>query len=1197
MPYKFYLATNPEYDLEAIKFKNELENHTGLKYPFLSLRTVIMIDGEPDGATLEFCKHAMYSEYCENLSQEAAPNNCAVTLMNRLGRTDTFSDGIKAILSINPYNSSVNVRTGRQYLFNSPLSKEQYDHAIEFLFDPLTQTVCIDAEENTCDLDETVAHGFNNASYKALSEFKEKLHLKIDIDDMMCIQNHFLAESRDPTYAEIAVIDRFFSEDFRHTTFETVLDQVNISNPDVQEVWENYKKKSKTKHFSIADIAETAKSLVKNDGITVIENKLRGIKVNDDYIVSYVGESKNRSVSAQPYDGAAGCLSEIEKMSLCRLGCISDSYRVSGTSSENNNNARAELASNGFNDYAYAVGLPCTRSTRLISSSYAERQLELCAAISVSRISDVEALFKKKAEDGDTVYLVGARTGRDGSVCFDESSSAGEFVPVTSPGIMNALNRLILREDIPELLNAVAYVGSGGIICAIGKLASGAVIHAEKIPVRHSGLSTEELLLSESAERMLLCVAQKDTKKIKDICHEENIPFAEIAEINNSGRMVVTSAKNPREVSIKTEFLLSGGTEKHRGATVVLPNPIPKSLPLSIAKLPLEKVNAFKRRFSKKVKPDIKNALVEAYRSVRFSSDTEMSITDKTVGGAVFGNPFSDKSSDSSVRYLSYMGQKIYREGNELCSVISLGTNPSISRADPFKGAYLAVTEAVTKAVVSGMGKERLYLALQEYLPEYKDNSKQYGMALASILGAYKAQKAFKLPSLGGRLSPARVGSQKENNVGVAAFTIAVTDQKNIITRDFKQIGSPVVIFKPETDLNGMPDITSQKEVYRMYTSLVSSGKVRAAVSVNARSAASGILEMCRISGVGFNFSKDRSLEDVFDNCYGAIIAELTPESSTPKGAKLLGKIAPDPIITYKRSAVDLEKVFSLSNITPNISQDTEPSEIYLGSGDLEASVNGQNFLWLGTPADYGNIQTHSLEEKRAIVPVNNCFSTAIRDICAQLERAGFSTKAVSYSESSYSELSRAIERADLIYIPDCLGNTAFAKAIFKLPEIKAALTSFREHGGLIYGEGNGFEILLSSGLLELDEKRIGVTKNPLGASMCRIGKVRTVSLLSPFMHFCEIGRSYDTVTSGKRLRICADADYLQELAFSGRIAMQYCQGFNLNLCTSNVEAITSADGRVLGRISHSGRLEENESFDAAPILKAMRGYFKKNKT
>ncbi len=1196
MPYRFYLTTNSEYDLEAIKIKSELELFAESKYPALSLREVIIIDGEPDGPTLEFCKRTLYSEYCENISDKDADPNCAVTVMSRPGRTDTFADGIKAILSINPYNSSVNVKTGRQYLFDAPLSDAQHQKAVEYLCDTLTQTADGEPEQDLSDSDETVAVGFNSYSYKELAKFKAKQHLGIDIDDLMCIQNHFLAESRDPTYAEIAVIDRFFGENFRHTTFETVLDQVDIADRDALAVWESYKKKSATKRFSISDIANTSKNLIKDENITVIEDKLRGIKVNDRYIVSYIGESKNRSVSAQPYDGAAGCLSEIEKMSLCRLGSISDSYRVSGTSNENGTNSRAELAAKGFNDYALAVGAPCSKSTRLISTSYSERQLEFCAALSVSRISDVKALYQRKAECGDIVYLLGARTGRDGSVCFDESGSAGEFVSVVNPGIMNALNRLILRDDVSELLNAMVYVGSGGIICAIGKLAPGVLIHAEKIPVRHTGLSTDEILLSESAERMILCVSPKDSKKFKDICHEENVPFAEIAEINDSDRIVVSSAKNPREVSIKTEFLLSGGTEKHRGATISAPKPISKSKALAIAKIPLEKVGFFKRHFSKKVKPDIKNALIEAYKYVRFSADTEGAVTDKTTGGAMLGNPFSDKTSCSSVRYLTYMGEKISGKENELCSVISLGTNPALSRTDPFKGAYLAVTEAVSCAVASGVGNEKIYLALQEYLPEYEDNSKQYGMALASILGACKAQNAFKLPSLGGRLSPARISSKTENNVGVAAFTVAITENENIITRDFKQIGSPVVIFKPYTGSSCIPDINSQNEIFRTYTALVKAGKVRSATAINARSAASGILEMCRLSGVGFSFSKDCSLEDIFDNCYGAIIAELSPECGTPKGALLLGTISSSAKISFKRSYVDTQKIFSSADVTPNFSQDTTPTEFSVGTGDAYEAIPENHRIWLGSPSEYGVTQTHSLEEKRAVIPVNNCFTTAVRDICVQLKNAGFSTYTVSYNESSYSELIKAIERADLLYIPDCLGHSAFAKAVFKLTEVRSALATFRAHGGLIYGEGGGFEVLLSSGLLELDKSRIGVAKNPDGNSLCRLGKVTAVSLLSPFMHFCQNGKTYDTLTSGKRLRICADPDYLNELAFDGRIAMQYCSESNQLLCTSNVEAITSADGRVFGRISHASRLNGNDSFDFVPIIKAMSGYFKKNR-
>ncbi len=1195
---RFFIASKFTDGIAESNIKTELEKQTGLSYPVLSLRELVIVDGDPDGSSLDYCKHALYSEYCEKLSTEEAPKDCAVTLLYRNGRTDIYADGIKAIIAINPYNASVNVRTGKQILFSSPLTSEQYEKATEFFCDPLIYILDGTENEVTPTPENRVAEGFNRASFGELTEFKEKHNLKIDIDDMMCIQNHFLSESRDPTFAEIAVIDRFFGEDFRHTTFETVLDRVKIADPLAYETWERFIKRAKVQKTSLSGITEFSKKYRSEKILPNIDAKIRGIKIptdNGEFLLTFVGESRNRSVTVQPYDGAASCLSEVRKSALCRLGSITDTYRISGTSDEGDFDIRAILASDGFNDYSSSVGSPCTKSTRLVSSSYREKQLEFCAALSVSKLNDLEALYERKAKPDDTVYLLGARTGLDGSVCFGENGNSGEFVAVPNSGIMNALTRFILRDDVRDLLNSLAYVGSGGIVCAIGKLGRGAVIHTEKIPSKHPGISVEELLLSESAERMIVCVSERESKKFKDLCHEENLPFAEIAEITNDDRIVVTSAKNPREVSIKTDFLLSGGTKKYRGASIDLPPELPSSQPLKLAAAPLYRVGWLKRKFSKKVRPDLESAFSEACKTIRFTADTENSLCDSTVGGGMITPPLSDKTPDSAVRQLTYNGEQLTKNGAPLCTVIALGTNPSISRSNPYKGAYLAVTEALTKAVASGLGYTNLHIAIQEYLPEYNDSSRQYGMALAALLGAYEAQTAFKIPSLGGRSAPGRVSAYKEKNSGIAAFAIGVGNIPNVITRDLKYPGNTVVLFKPECDKSGLPLIESQMDVLRSYHSLAKEGKILSAISVNVRSAASGIIEMCHASGLGFSFSPECSLQNVFDICYGSIIAELDEETNPPKNAIVLGRVSSTAKISYKKKSFELATLFELANVKPfKYPSNEHISEPSSDSDSYASSSQDVGLIWNGIPSDdYGNDRTHSLEGIRVIIPVNNYCGVAVSDVRAIFEDAGCNVDVVSYSETTPQHLIRAIERADVMYIPDGGEHPAFAKAIFKLPEVKAAIEAFRKEGGLIYGEGTGFEILLSSGLLDLDEKRIGLTDNPDKRAICHIAKIRTASLLSPIMRQSKLGKYSDTVLTGKRLRICADPDYLRELASEGRIASQLAPSDNLSVCTLEVDSISSKDGRVLGRISHALRFEGSEEFSALPIIRSIVGYFK----
>ncbi len=1201
MSSRFFITRKyPDTNLNTF-LKEELEKQSGLKYPVFYSRKLVVIDGDPDASSIELCKNVLYSKFSETLTLEEAPDMCAVTILYRPGRTDTYADSIKAALSLNPYNSSVNVRTGVQYVFDSPLSSAQYYGALTFLGNALVYVPDGDAEQDGSTTPENrVAEGFDRLNYRELAEFKKAHNLKIDIDDMMCIQNHFLSESRDPTFAEIAVIDRFFGEDFRHTTFETVLDQIKIHDPLVHEAWERFKKRTKTKNTSLSGISKASKAYEAESVLPGIDEKrLRGIRIASDqgeFYVTFVGESRNRSVTVRPYDGAAAGSSEVHKGALSRLGSITDTYRICGTSDEGDFDARAILASNGFNEYSLAVGSPCTKSTRLVSSSYRDTQLEFCAALSVSKLNSLESLCESSASPGDIVYLVGARTGRDGSVCFEESASIGEFVAVTNPGIMNALTRVILRDDIRELASSVVYVGSGGIICAVGKLARGAIIHTDKIPAKHSGVSVEELLLSESAERMLICVSERDSKRFRDICHEENLPFAEIAEITDDDRIVASSLKEPREVSVKTDFLLSGGTKKHRGATVDAPPALPRSAPLAIAKAPLTRVGWFKRKFSKKVRPDLKNAFAESCKSIRFTADTEDSVCDSTVGGGIIITPFSEKTPDASVRALTYNGELLTVNGNRLCSVMAIGTNPSISRSNPFKGAYLAVTEALSKVVASGFGDTKLYIATQEYLPEYNDSSKQYGAALASLLGAYEAQTAFKLPSLGGKSAPGRVISKKESNGGSISFAIGVGEAKAPISRDFKAPGNAVVLFKPQTGENGLPSLDSQMDIFRSYNELVKAGRVMSSIAVNARSAASGIIEMCHVSGLGFEFDADRSIEAVFDNCYGSIIAELKHGTSLPRGAVFLGYVLESHKLTYKKRAYSVDTIFELAEVKPHMYKTKEalPASESVSDGSYAYAKPENPLLFDITPSDnYGSISPRSLEGIRVLIPVNNYYSVSVSDIREQFKNAGCMADVVSYSETAPSHLVRSIETADVIYFPDCLDRPVFAKAFFKLSEIRLALDTFRKKGGLIYGEGTGFELLLSSGLLELDEARLGISDNPDMRSACSTARIRVLSKVSPLMRQSNVGELYDTVITGKRLRLTADPNYLNELALEGRIASQVISSDNATSCTMGVEAISSKDGLVLGRLSHSLRLEGTEGYKILPTVKSIVGYFK----
>ncbi len=1185
---RIYIESNEGFDKETAFLRKIILEKSGTDIPLVKVRRIVELKGDDvDDTVVEGLKELLVSKLSESASVRRSPISTSMSVMQRAGRSDAFTEEIKSVVALMYPEKSIGVNTGKEYIFSKQLTGREYSVFSSFVKNPLSQVTPGEKEKEHEPIPEAqISEGFNKASYTELAEFKKSLRLKMDIDDLMCVQNYILSESREPTYAEIKIIDNFFSESFRNTTCNTILDGVSILDPNVKEAWEHYKSSSNEKH-SISDIFKVSKQGVSSENVIDIGDE-RCIKLKCDgekeLVLMLGSESRNHSVSAVPYDGAAECLGNAALSMLERLGYVYDSYRVTGGSDKNAACDR-ELSFEGYAENASEMSVPC-KCTRIMNDFYAEKQLEICAVLGIADGEAISELLKRTPQNGDQVFIIGGKTGKDGPQCFDEINTSdeghpenekGEFVPVSSAGVLGALRRLLFRDDVSALVKSIRAVGNDGISCAIGDMANGVNIYCNAVPLKYDDVFVSDVILSSSQDRMVVCVSSDDAERFASICAEENVVCAKIAEITDNDRLNVYSDDKNKAASITSEFIISGGSEKHLGASVEKAPELPASRSLDVAKAPFDGMSSLKKLFSKGIKYDFAGAVAVVLDELRTVGELSGMSFDETAGGNSVLEPFSNRVSDASVRYLSYKGEKVYSDGKPLCSAIALGLSPVISDIDPYKGAYLSVTEAVMRLVSSGFGDKESYTALFEYLPEHKNNGKRLGVAVSATLGAFEAQNKLGTISLGGRISMADAGKEYEDCSTISAFAVSTGHSDTVITRDFKKSGDRVVLMRPEYEKsNGLPETESQLEVIKSFNALANGGKVLAACSITSETTAAGVIKMCRASGMGFEFASECDIDVIFGKCYGAIAFEISDDAELPKGAILLGKVKADKSLSYREDTVTIEP--ETADKANEISENAESEKRYIYLKKISDS--------------YGKADTVSGDKVNAVIPVTS-IGADVFDIKAKFIEAGATCETVAFSEKDISAFTCAIDRADILYLPDSFNSGMLMKAVLMRPEVREKMLALRERGGLIYGVGTSFEALLASGMLDVDTEKLEIGTNPLPWLKNASVDIEISSVMSPFMRSVRAGDRCRSVVRGKRLRLFGDADYVTELAKNGRVASQFAEGDNVAEGLCSLDAVTSADGHVMAQISRPDRVGSIVGVRALDIIRSAIGYFK----
>ena len=1044
--------------------------------------------------------------------------------------------------------------------------------------------------------------GFRKMSDDDLARFIKDRGLAMDLADIKTCRDYFTKEDRDPTITEIKMIDTYWSDHCRHTTFNTVIDSVEFDDPMLAESYERYirlrKELGRTKPVTLMDIGTIAAKYLKKAGkldkldeSEEINACTVKIKVNvdgreEDWLLLFKNETHNHPTEIEPFGGAATCVGGAIRDPLSGRCYVYSAMRVTGAGdplvpvSETIEGKLPQrklvtTAAAGYSSYGNQIGLATGQVDEIYHPGYIAKRMEIGAVIGAA---PAENVIRKVPEPGDRVILLGGRTGRDGcggatgsSKSHDVSSleSCGAEVQKGNAPEERKLQRLFRNPQASRLIKRCNDFGAGGVSVAIGELADGLVIDLNKVPKKYEGLDGTELAISESQERMAVVVAEKDADRFCILAREENLEATVVAKVTEEPRLSMFW-NGDNIVNISREFLSSNGASKHVTVKAAAP-----------------------KGYDRKTEGTFTDAYKAACADLNICSKRGLSERfDSTIGAGTVLMPFGGKYQRTPIQAMVNK-VSVERGDTDTCSLMAWGYNPYITEKSPYHGAYLAVVESVSKLIATGASFEDVYLSFQEYFEKLGKDPEKWGNPMAALLGALDAQMGLEVAAIGGKDSMS--GTFEDIHVPPTLVSFAVTTAKtgDIISPEFKGAGHDVYLFRPEKGENGLPTGASLKAVYARVNELMASGCVKACYTPGFGGIAEAILKMAMGNGIGFEYDKNLTQDEIFGYDYGAFIVEVCgSDAGTACGEEgiLIGRTTDDGFISRGGEKLVLEDLCSiyeekLEPVYPcNIRTEEEAPEAisFASSKTFSASV-----------------KTARPKTLIPVFPGTNCeYDTAKAFDWAGAEPEIFVINNLTASDvaSSIESFAAKVRESQMIFIPGGFsggdepdGSGKLITAFFRNQEIKEAVTELlEERDGLMAGICNGFQALIKLGLvpfgkiMDTDADCPTLTYNKIARHQSKLVRVRIASNNSPWLAGVEVGDIYTVPISHGEGRFIASEPLLKDMAAKGQIITQYVDlagkvtndiQFNPNGSDWAVEGIVSPDGRVLGKMGHAERI------------------------
>ena len=1202
MVFRVYVEKNPGLDNEARALADEIRTLYGIG-GLKSVRLLNRYDVENVSEELfEKGVRTVFSEPQLDRTFAEIPAGADVVFAVEFlpGQFDQRADSAAQCLQILSCGDKPTVRTAKVYLLEGDLTKEEIGTVKRYVINP------VEAREASLDKPSSLAaesgevekvkvvKGFREFDGEKLKAFVADFSLAMDADDAAFCRDYFRKEGRDPSVTEIKMIDTYWSDHCRHTTFLTTVDSISFSDPAIQKTYENYladrEKTGTKKPVTLMNIATLAAKVLKKKGLLdkldeseeinacTVKIEIEADGKKEPWLLLFKNETHNHPTEIEPFGGAATCIGGAIRDPLSGRSYVYAAMRVTGAGdptvpvSETIKGKLPQLklvrtAAAGYSSYGNQIGLATGMVDEIYHPGYVAKRMEIGAVIAAAPQENVR---RERPEKGDVVILIGGRTGRDGIGGATGSSKAHTSRSVEKSGAEvqkgNApeerkLQRLFRRTDACRMIKRCNDFGAGGVSVAIGELADGLDIDLALVPKKYEGLDGTELAISESQERMAVVVAKEDEARFIRIANEENLEATAVAVVTDEGRLRMRW-NGDLIVDISREFLNSNGAEKHIDVEVKKAEPFEKSVPASF------------REGMLSLASDL-NVCSKRGLSERF---------DSTIGAGTVLMPFGGKYQRTPIQAMVHK-ISVEKKHTDDCSFMSWGYNPFITEKSPYHGAYLAVVESLCKLVATGADLSDTYLTFQEYFEKPMRDPKRWGKPAAALLGAYQAQLDYGIAAIGGKDSMS--GSFEKMDVPPTLVSFAVTTGKteSVVSNEFKKAGHFSVLLAPDYE-GGLPTPQSVKRIAEKVNALCLAGKVFAAYTPTYGGVAEAIAKMSLGNGFGFRFENGLALETLFGYRYGAFVLETDDRSV----GTLLGEITEDGAFTFGSEKVALKEFDAsyegrLEKVYPCLEKEnceTYETISYTKGGAAAPSIK--------------------VAKPKVLIPVfpgTNCeydTAKALSDAGADAEIFVVRNLTPSDIAKSVEDFASAVKSAQMIFVPGGFsggdepdGSGKFIKAFFLSDAVRREVNALlKKRDGLIGGICNGFQALIKLGLVpygeitDTKETDPTLTFNTIGRHQSKLVRIRVASNRSPWLNLVNVGDVFTVPISHGEGRFMASDETVRELIKNGQIATQYVDfdgkatsdiRFNPNDSVLAIEGITSPDGRVFGKMGHSERI------------------------
>ncbi len=1206
MVYRIFVERRKGLDHEAKNLKEELKSLLGIE-SLEKIRVFNRYDVENIEKDLfESSKKTVFSEPQTDVIYDELPAEDAYVFAVEYlpGQYDQRADSAAQCIQIMSKQDRPTVKTAKIYMLFGKLTNEEIEKIQKYVINPVESRLASLDKFQTLDIPyeiptevETI-DGFIDLDDDGLKALLEKLALAMDFDDIKFCREYFKGEDRNPTITEIRMIDTYWSDHCRHTTFLTTIDDITFEDKIHEDAYQRYidtrKSLNRTKPQNLMDIATLAvKALRKNGQLSRLDESEEinacTVKItvdvegeNEEWLLLFKNETHNHPTEIEPFGGAATCIGGAIRDPLSGRAYVYQAMRVTGAANplvsvEDTIKGKlpqrkiVQTAAAGYSSYGNQIGLATGQVDEIYHDGYAAKRMEIGAVVAAVPAENVR---REVPAPGDVVILLGGRTGRDGcggatgsskSHKLDSLEKCGAEVQKGNAPEERKLQRLFRNPEASRLIKRCNDFGAGGVSVAIGELADGLHIDLNKVPKKYEGLDGTELAISESQERMAVVVEEKDAKRFFEIAKEENLEATIVATVQADPRLVMTwNGKNI--VDIKRDFLNSNGAEKHINITISKAEDFAKT------------VNGSFEDKMKNLATDL-NVCSKRGLSERF---------DSTIGSNTVLMPFGGKYQMTPTQAMAAKIPMLTKE-TKTCSVMAWGYNPFITEKSPYHGAYLAVMESVAKLVATGAPLDDCYLTFQEYFEKPGTNPKRWGKPLAALLGAFEAQMDLGFGAIGGKDSMS--GSFEDIDVPptLVSFAVTVGNTDDIISPEFKKAGSAIRLVRAKVNEKGLPDSREFLEISKKIYALIKEKKIISAYTPVVGGIAEGLMKMTMGNGIGCEIN-NISEKELFDYSYTAFVLETTADCDF---GELIGKTVDDYSITFDDKKVDMKEIQKLyeDKLEPifscNIEQKSDEPKTISYNTDIRVSPK---------------IKVVKPKVLIPVFPGTNCEY----DTAKQIERAGAESEIFVINNltaqgvsDSVEAFAKKIKESQIIFVPGGFsggdepdGSGKFITAFFRNPQIKESVNELlKNRDGLMAGICNGFQALIKLGLvpfgeiIDADENCPTLTYNKIGRHQSRIVRTRVASNKSPWLAGTNTGDVYQVAISHGEGRFICNDDLMKKLIENGQIATQYVDldnkptndiRFNPNGSDMAVEGITSPDGRIIGKMGHSERIGNN---------------------